>query len=232
MTFRGFAITSVVAFVVAVGATVLGHVGLGPGYDPLTLTLSDYALSDHGVAIELAMVALSGGTLALLGGLVATRVPVRGLPTVFLLVWVFGLLVATVIPTDPPGMPEMSLGASVHRYASVAAFVALPAAVLVLAGRLRAREVVSWCSLVPVLRRLVAISAVGLAGLWYVAFPGDRVMMGLAERGLVGAEVAILFVLALRLMRVTAPARSPASVAPVRALRSAERERAMVDRAS
>ena len=225
MTSRGFAITSVIALVVAVVATVVGHLGLDPTYDPLTLTLSDYALSNNGAAIELAMVALSGGTLALLGGLVMTRVPVRGMPAVLMLVWIFGLIVAAVIPTDPIGTPVMSTAATVHRYASVVAFVALPAAVLLLARRLRAREVVSWCSLVPLLRRLVVASAVGLAGLWYVAFPGDRVMMGLVERGLVGVEVVILFVLALRLARVTGPGRP--AVAP-----SVERERDMVDLAS
>jgi hypothetical protein len=235
MTSRGFAITSVIALVVAVVATVAGHLGLGPTYDPLTLTLSDYALSSHGAAIELAMVALSGGTLALLGGLVTTRVPVRGLPAALMLVWVFGLIVSAVVPTDPIGTPVMSTAATVHRYASVVAFVALPAAVFFLARRLRAREVIGWGSLVPLLRRLAAVSAVGLVGLWYVAFPGDRVMMGLVERGLVGVEVVILFVLALRLMRITARPRTaviPVSPAPAGAARSADRERVMVDLAS
>jgi hypothetical protein len=221
MSSRGLAIASVFGFVVAVAATVFGHVGLGPGYDPTSLTLSDYALFDHGPAIVLAMVALSGGTLALLGGMVAERVPVRGWPTALLLVWAFGLLLSAVVPTDPPGTPVMSTAALVHRYASVAAFVALPAAVLVLAARLRHAEVVRWMSLVTLLRRLVATCAVGVAALWYVAFPGERVMMGLVERGLVAVEMVILFALAMRLLRVTAPA-----------LKDAARPRAVVDLAA
>jgi hypothetical protein len=92
----------------------------------------------------------------------------------------------------------------VHRYASVAAFVALPAAALVLAARLR-RGVVRWMSLVTLLRRLVATCAVGVAALWYVAFPGDRVLLGLVERALVAVEVLILVALAVRLLQVTAP---------------------------
>ena len=36
--------------------------------------------------------------------------------------------------------------------------------------------------------------------------PGERVMMGLVERGLVAVEVLILFALAMRLLRITAPA--------------------------
>jgi hypothetical protein len=148
------------------------------------------------------MVTLSGGTLALLCGMAAQRVPVRGWPAALLLVWVLGLLVSAVVPTDPPGWPEVSTAALVHRYASVAAFVALPAAVLVLAARLR-RGVVRWMSLVTLLRRLVAACAVGVAALWYVAYPGERVLMGLVERGLVAVELAILLALAMRLLRVT-----------------------------
>jgi hypothetical protein len=201
---RGFAIAAVAAFVVAVAATVIGHVGLRPGTDPTTLTLSDYVHLDRGPAIVLAMVTLSGGTLALLGGMAAQRVPVRGWPAALLLVWVVGLLVSAVVPTDPPGRPELSTAALVHRYASGAAFVALPAAALVLAARLRG--VVRWMSLVTLLRRLVGACAVGVAALWYVAYPGERVLMGLVERGLVAVELVILLALAMRLLRVTAPA--------------------------
>jgi hypothetical protein len=201
---RGLAIAAVAAFGVAVAATVIGHVGLRSGPDPTALTLSDYVYLGRGPAIVLAMVALSGGTLALLGGMAGQRVPVRGWPAVLLLVWVLGLLVSAVVPTDPPGQPEVSMAGLVHRYASVAAFVALPAAALVLAARLR-RGVVRWMSLVTLLRRLVAACAVGVAALWYVAFPGERVLLGLVERGLVAVEVVILVALAVRLLRVTAP---------------------------
>jgi hypothetical protein len=210
MVSRGLAIAAVAAFVVAVVATIIGHVGLRPGPDPTALTLSDYVHLDRGPAIVLAMVTLSGGTLALLCGMAAQRVPVRGWPAALLLVWVLGLLVSAVVPTDPPGWPEVSMAALVHRYASVAAFVALPAAVLVLAARLR-RGAVRWMSLVTLLRGLVAVCAVGVAALWYVAYPGERVLMGLVERGLVAVEVVILLALAVRLLRVTAPARQHAA---------------------
>jgi hypothetical protein len=66
--------------------------------------------------------------------------------------------------------------------------------------------VVRWVSLVTLLRRLVAACGVGVAALWYVAFPGERVLMGLVERGLVAVELVILLALAMRLLRVTAPA--------------------------
>jgi hypothetical protein len=39
---RGLALVSVSGLSVAVVATVLGHIGLGPDFDPLALTVSDY----------------------------------------------------------------------------------------------------------------------------------------------------------------------------------------------
>jgi hypothetical protein len=194
---RVLALTSVLGLSVAVIATMLGHIGLGPDFNPLVLTVSDYALSDRGAVIETAMVALAGGSLALLAGLAAARAPVRGIPTVLLLIWSAGLLVSAVVPTDPIGTPVMSTAAYVHRYASVAAFVCLPGAALVLASRFAADA--AWCTLSRLLRRLAAASGIGLALLLYVAFPGDRVLMGLVERALITVEIVVLVVLALRL---------------------------------
>ena len=194
---RGLALLSVSGLSVAVAATVLGHIGLGPGFNPLALTVSDYALSDRGAVIEVAMVALAGASLALIAGLTAARAPVRGLPTFLLLIWAVGLLVAAAVPTDPIGTPVMSTAAQVHRYASVAGFVCLPGAALVLASRFA--EEAAWSTLSGPLRRLATASGVGLLLLLYVAFPGGRVLMGLVERALIGVEIVVLLVLALRL---------------------------------
>ena len=53
---RAFAFVSMVGLITAVVAAIVGHLGLGAGYDPLQLTISDYALSDRGSAINMAMV--------------------------------------------------------------------------------------------------------------------------------------------------------------------------------
>jgi Protein of unknown function (DUF998) len=197
---RALATTSLLGLIVAVVATVLGHVGLGPGYNPLALTVSDYALSDRGGAIEIAMVALAGGSLALLAGLAAARAPTRGLPTVLMLVWSGGLLIAAVIRTDQPGVASMSTAAYVHRYASVAGFVSLPIAAAILASRFRTSK--PWADLSSLLRLLTVVCAVGLAVFWYVAFPGGRVLMGLVERSLIAVEIVMLLALTVRLLRV------------------------------
>jgi hypothetical protein len=202
-TARILAGTSILGLAVAVAATVLGHVGLGPGFNPLALTVSDYALSDRGAAIEVAMVMLAGASLALLVGLAAARAPVRGIPTVLLLVWAAGLLLAAAVPTDPIGTPVLSTAGYVHRYASVAAFLCLPAAALMLASRFATEP--AWRALSSMLRRLAGASGVGLALLFYVAFPGDRILIGLVERALIGVEVVVLLLLALRLLRSRPP---------------------------
>lgn len=181
---------SIVGLLTAVVATVIGHLGLGPGYDPLKLTVSDYALSNRGASIEVAMVALALGALALLGGfaLLSGSMRVRFLPAVLISVWSAGLLVAAVVPTDPADATTMSTAAYVHRYASVSAFVVLPLAAVLLVARLRGVGP-GWSRM----ERLLAIAcAAGLGLLWYVAFPGHRVMMGLVERSLIGVEIVML----------------------------------------
>jgi hypothetical protein len=205
---RTLAWTTLTALVVAVLATLIGHIGVGPGYDPLALTVSDYVLSNRGLAIEVAMVALGSAAVLLAAGLLAAKAPARGLPVVLLSAWFAGLLVSAVVPTDPIGTATMSLGAQVHRYASVAAFVCLPVAAVLLASRFARTR--AWSAVTTRLRMLAAGSAAGLAGLWYVAFPGDRVLIGLVERGLIAVEVALLAVLAVRVLRVASAPRMAA----------------------
>lgn len=196
---HALAVVALGGIAVAIGATVVGHLGLGPAFDPVDLTVSDFALSDHGTAIVVAMVALGLASAALLGALFAARAPVRGAPGLLILLWTVGLFVAAAVPTDPVSAPVMTLSGYIHRYASVAAFVSLPAAALLLVRRLSADRFTG------LLRGLALASATGLLAMLYVTFPGDRVLIGLVERLLLAAEVALVTVVAFRL------ARQPAS---------------------
>ena len=208
MTSRVYAAVSLLSLVVAVVATAVGHLGLGPGYDPLTLTVSDYALSDRGTAIEVAMVVLALGAAALLAGFAASGARVRVWHVALVGVWSVGLIVAAIVPTDPITATTMSTAAQVHRYASVSAFVALPVAAYALA-RLGARTP-EWGRTRRWVTWLCAVVAVGLGVFWYVAFPGDRVMMGLVERVLIGVELVMLGVLSVALLRDPRRQRSAA----------------------
>jgi hypothetical protein len=201
---RTLAGASILGLAVAVVSTVVGHLGLGPGYDPLKLTVSDYALSNRGTAIEIAMVALAVGALALLAGFRAAGARIGGLPIALVCVWSAGLLVAAAVPTDPLTATSMSTAAYVHRYASVAAFIVLPIAAVVLASRL------PGASLRTPIRWLAIGCAMGLAALWYDAFPGGRFLMGLVERGLIGLEIVVLAVLSVGVLRAATLVRGVA----------------------
>ncbi|MFI7425719.1 DUF998 domain-containing protein [Micromonospora sp. NPDC049836] len=170
---------------------VIGHLEVNDDLNPWSLTVSDYAVSDRGGVIDVAMALLAGATAVLLPSLRRTGVARPALA--LLAAWSAGLVAAAVIPTNEPGLP-MDTAAYVHRYASVVAFLALPLAGWLLARRLGGRAA-GW------LRGLTVTSLLLAAAMIWSAYPGDRVLIGLAERLLVLAEVALLAVVAATLVR-------------------------------
>ncbi|MEU8115960.1 DUF998 domain-containing protein [Micromonospora sp. NPDC053740] len=180
--------------------TVIGHLEVNDDLNPWALTISDFAVSDRGGVIDIAMVVLALATVALLYGLRRASPPrPRSGRTAELLLgaWVGGLLLAAVVPTNEPGT-AMTTAAYLHRYASVIAFLALPAAGWLLARR---------PDLTPAartLRALVLLSLALAAAMIWSAYPGDRMLIGLAERLLILTEVAVLATVATTLTR---PAR-------------------------
>ncbi|BDH06854.1 DUF998 domain-containing protein [Streptomyces seoulensis] len=198
------------AIALAVNAALWAPMDTDPELSPLSLTVSDFAALDRGGPIETGMALLGVASLLLLAGM-ARALPVRGLPSVLLAVWGLGLVVAAVVPTDAL-TTDLSGSAYVHRYASVTAFVALPAAALLLARRLgpgerRARSirVLGWAALA------------GAAVMACSANLGDRELIGLAERALLGCEMVLLGVLALY-------ARAPRAAGPVLPVMPGRRE--------
>jgi Protein of unknown function (DUF998) len=114
------ALSATGGLVLTVILAAVGHVDADPAYNPLTLTVSDYAVSDRGGLVDAAMVTLGVASLALLAGLRVVWAPVRATAAALFLVWVGGLLASAVVPTDPIGAP-MSPAGLVHRYTSVSA---------------------------------------------------------------------------------------------------------------
>ncbi|MEV4567304.1 DUF998 domain-containing protein [Nonomuraea sp. NPDC049419] len=183
----------------SVVAVVVGQLVPDPQLDPLNVTISEYAVSDRGGVTEIAMAVLGIGSLALLLGLRASGAPVRGWPERLLMVWSGALMVAAVIPTTPIG-EDLDLAAQIHRYVSVAAFVSLPAAGALLVPRLS--KDAAWKPVARAVEWVSLAGGFGLLAITYVALPGERVMIGLVERLLLGAEVALLAVLAGWLVRL------------------------------
>ncbi|WP_406077399.1 DUF998 domain-containing protein [Micromonospora sp. NBC_00858] len=177
--------------------TVIGHLEVNDDLNPWALTISDFAVSDRGGVIDIAMVVLALATVALLYGLRRTGPPqpVSDRPTELLLgAWVAGLLLAAVVPTNEPGT-AMTTAAYLHRYASVVAFLALPAAGWLLARR------PDLAPAARTLRTLVLLSLALAAAMIWSAYPGERLLIGLAERLLILTEVAVLGTVAVTLAR-------------------------------
>lgn len=189
---------------------VIGHLEVNEDLNPWSLTVSDYAVSDRGGVIDVAMVVLAVATATLLPALRRAATPPDArrpdarrpdarqtgagrLAEVLLAAWVGGLLLAAVVPTNEPGLP-MDTAAYVHRYASVVAFLALPVGGWLLARRLP-DSAGRWV-------RGFALASLTLAAVMvWSAYPGDRVLLGLIERLLILAEVTLLATVALTLLR-------------------------------
>lgn len=188
------------AVALAVGAALWAPSVTDPELSPFFLTVSDFAALDRGGPIETTMALLGVMSLVLLTVARRRCVPVRGLPSALLTVWGLGLVVAAVVPTDPL-TTQLSGSAYVHRYASIAAFAALPAAGLLLARRLGAEphagRTVRW------LRVLSWVALAGAALMAYSAGPGGRELIGLVERLLLGSEVTMLGILGRHVQKCT-----------------------------
>ncbi|MFI6484874.1 DUF998 domain-containing protein [Nonomuraea sp. NPDC050663] len=120
-----------------------------------------------------ALVSMSLGALALLAGLRAAGAPLRGLPERILLGW------SLLLPVSP-----------------MAALYVLPVAAVLMVPKLAADG--GWRPVARTVEWLTLVTGFGVLALTYVVFPGEQVMIGLVERGLLGAELALLGVLAGR----------------------------------
>ncbi|MFC4058501.1 DUF998 domain-containing protein [Planomonospora corallina] len=181
-------------------ATVVGQIDPDPYLSPLDLTVSEYAALDRGGATEFAMAALGVASFALVMGVRAVRAPVGAPAERLMLLWSAALVVIAVVPTTAPGV-ALDLGAQVHRYVSIAAFAAMPVAGMSMVARLAGDE--RWRAVARPVEWLSLAGGFGLLALTYVALPGDRVLIGLAERVLLVTEVALLAVLVGRLLQLT-----------------------------
>jgi len=93
---------------------------LEPSYDPRTRTLSEYALSPSGWVFTLSMLSMALGSALVLGAVWNGWRRRRWL----LVVWVIGLVVVAVVPTDPGGA-ETTVAGAVHATAASLAILAL-----------------------------------------------------------------------------------------------------------
>lgn len=164
-------------------------------------TISEYVFTTGGWLFVASVLALAAGSALLLAGLIhAGRVSPWSAGSVLLVLWVIGLLGVVAFPKHNWAVGPSPSG-TVHRAATLLAFVALPVAVLVIArGRelwARAARWLAWGSVgwLGVLFGAIAVAAVTERAWWRI------IPLGLVERGIAGFEVAAVLAMGLWLIR-------------------------------
>lgn len=164
-------------------------------------TISEYVYTPGSWAFVVAVLLLAGGSAALLYGLIrAGRVQPLSAGSVLLALWVVGLVAVVAFPKHN-FVAGPSVSGTVHRYATLIAFVALPPAVLLIArGQAITARAARWLAGIGIgwLAVLFGAIAVGIVTgqRWWTLIP-----LGLVERGIAGFEVAALIALGLWLVR-------------------------------
>lgn len=192
---------SALAIVVVLGldATVGGQ--HTRGRELRSATISEYVYTSGSAAFVAAVLILAGASAALLYGLIrAGRVRALSAGSMLMTLWVVALVAIVAFPKHN-WVTGPSLSGTVHRYATLVAFVALPVAVLLIArGRDGAVRAARWLTAVGIgwLAVLFAAIAVGITTdqRWWTLIP-----LGLVERGIAGFEVAALVALGVWLAR-------------------------------
>ncbi|WP_167098193.1 DUF998 domain-containing protein [Mycobacterium sp. DL592] len=191
--------------VVAIAAVLALDVTLGGqqvrGRELRSATISEYVYTPGSWAFVVAVLTLAATSAALLVGLIrAGRVRMLSAGSVLMTLWVVGLLGVVAFPKHN-WVTGPSASGTVHRVATLVAFVALPVAVLLIArGSSGAARTARWLAVIGMgwLAVLFAAIVVGVATdqSWWRLIP-----LGLVERGIAGFEVAAIIALGLWLTR-------------------------------
>jgi hypothetical protein len=196
---------------------------------PYRRTISEYALTTMGPVFNLAVLMLAAGSVATMLALIGARLtPVRSGGVVALLLWSVALAVIVYFPKHNWAMGPSGSG-TIHRVASLVAFLSLPVGALLTARAWRAhprwRGHAAWTlalglwsltCFAPIVGAIVAQSWTGVP--WWQAIP-----LGAVERVLALSEVGIVLGLAWWAARATRATRAPgATQAPRAAHRRAE----------
>jgi hypothetical protein len=190
--------------------------------NPVRRTISEYALGEYSWMFDAGVLGLAVGSALVLLALVRAgllRWPSGG--AVLLAAWSVALVIVVAFEKTNWAVGP-SVGGTIHRYASLVAFLSVPTAALALARRWRADA--EWGRLAATSRWLgvVALLLLGSVLLGVVLRPITGVPwwqflpLGLIERGLAIVEVATVAVFAVWSIRAPAPPRT--SAAPAAAL--------------
>lgn len=179
---------------------VLGGQSHRPGRILRRATISEYVYTAGGWAFLTGVLALALGSALLLLGLIhAGLLAPVSFGSILMSLWVIGLLGVAAFPKHNWEIGPSASG-SIHRVATLLAFISLPAAVLVIARRHRQARPAVWLAYgsigwLGVLFGAIAVSMVTDLSWWRI------IPLGLVERGIVAFEVAAVIALAIWLIR-------------------------------
>lgn len=175
------------------------------GRELRTATISEYVYSSGSWVFNLAVLGLAAGSAALIVGLTRSGLlRQRSAGAVLLAAWVVGLVGIVGFPKHNWALGPSSSG-SIHRLASVIAFLSIPLAVLFIVRRRerrssRAAGTAWWLTIGALACLVVLLSAIVYGSVadasWWQVIP-----LGLVERGIVGFEVAAVMALGVWAIR-------------------------------
>ena len=203
---------AVTAAVVLIGA--LHVVPPSSALSPYRRTISEYALLETGPIFNVAVLVLAAGSVATVLALVgASLAPARSGGVLALLLWSVALAAVVYFPKHSWSLGPSNNG-TIHRAASLIAFLSLPLGALLIGRAWRAhprwRGHAGWslglglCSLLCFSPIAIAILAQPLTGVrWWRAIP-----LGAVERLLAISEVVTVLALAWWAARASGAART------------------------
>jgi hypothetical protein len=173
----------------------------GAGLDPVHSVISEYAFQPIGWLLPTALTLFAAGSVLIAEAL--RRSGTSGWVVLLLLAWAASMFLIGAFPTDRPGVP-LSMSGGIHRYAAFAAFMAMPAA-----GMLLARARVRYARAVRIL------SAVAMGALLLVVVPyvvrmfgiplgNDDIPAGITQRVVVVTELGVLALAGLSMLKPVA----------------------------
>jgi Protein of unknown function (DUF998) len=159
-------------------------------HDPVLDTLSCYAFTDRGQGLlAIGILALAVGTLAILGALLAARVPVSHPAKALFGTLSGGLTLAAVFPASYAEFPNPVSG-EIHQYSCLAAFLSAPAIGMSMVRRVAAVPALAACR--ARVARWTRLSAAGFLvfGISYVL--RDLHAVGVAQRLMLAVDLVLL----------------------------------------
>lgn len=179
---------------------IIGGQSHRPGRTLRMATISEYIYTSGDWAFLTGVLALALGSILLLTGLVHAGLVAPLSPgSILMSLWVIGLVGIAAFPKHNWEIGPSTSG-SIHRMATLLAFVSLPAAVLAITRRHRSARPATWLAYGSIGWLAVLFGAIAVSMVtdlrWYRIIP-----LGIVERGIVAFEVAAVIALGVWLIR-------------------------------